>query len=76
LAHGDSVVFYTDGVLEAHAPARPLEPDELTRALAADNRHALAQVAARVEQYGTRGAPDATLRDDIAILALRIAANK
>jgi serine phosphatase RsbU (regulator of sigma subunit) len=76
LAHGDSVVFYTDGVLEAHAPARPLEPDELTRALAADNRHALAQLAARVEQYGTRGAPDATLRDDIAILALRIAANK
>jgi serine phosphatase RsbU (regulator of sigma subunit) len=68
---GDSVVFYTDGVTEAGAPLRILEPDALEALVAAGHGLEPAALAARIE----RAAAEATggeLRDDIAILVARV----
>ena len=68
---GDSVIFYTDGVTEAGAPLRILEPDALEALVAACHGLEPAALAARIE----RAAAEATggeLRDDIAILVARV----
>ena len=68
---GDSVIFYTDGVTEAGAPLRILEPDALEALVAACHSLEPAALAARIE----RAAAEATggeLRDDIAILVARV----
>ena len=71
LQPGDVVVFYTDGVTEAGAPHRMLDPDDL-RALVASSRDlGPAALAARIEAEAVRSA-DGELRDDIAILVARV----
>jgi serine phosphatase RsbU (regulator of sigma subunit) len=72
LRPGDSLVLYTDGVLEANAPKRLLQARQLIRVLA--NGHALeaGELAELLERYSTDGIAASALRDDIAILALRI----
>ena len=68
---GDSVIFYTDGVTEAGAPLRILEPEALEALVAACHGLEPAALAARIE----RAAAEATggeLRDDIAILVARV----
>ncbi len=71
LEAGDTLALYTDGLAEAHAPARMLSPGEMIRALddtapetAGD---AIAALLGLVDL--SRGA-----RDDIAILAVRVRA--
>jgi PAS domain S-box-containing protein len=72
---GDSLVLYTDGVLEANAPDRLLDTPDLIHVLS--DSHALepAELARRLERYGTDGIAASALRDDIAILALRVQAD-
>jgi PAS domain S-box-containing protein len=68
---GDVVVFYTDGVTEAGAPRRIIDPDALATLVAASHGADPAALAARIEQ----AAVDVTggdLRDDIAILVARV----
>ena len=70
LAVGDGLVLYTDGVLDAGAPARTLTPRDLVAVLAGVGRALAAGDGRRDPRRGRRrdGAP----RDDIAILALRV----
>ena len=68
---GDSVVLYTDGLLEAGAPARELTPAQLARALDGCRGDA-GELAALAERAATVGSPTAALRDDIAVLAFSL----
>ena len=68
---GDTVIFYTDGVTEAGAPHRILDPGALESLVASCHGLEPTTLAARVES----AAVDATggeLRDDIAILVARV----
>jgi serine phosphatase RsbU (regulator of sigma subunit) len=68
---GDTVVFYTDGVTEAGAPRRILDPEALESLVASCHGLEPAALASRIE----RSAVEATggdLRDDIAILVARV----
>jgi PAS domain S-box-containing protein len=70
LAHGDAVVAYTDGVLDAGAPERLLRIDALVDLLAQNAGQTapeLAQALERVALEVSGGTP----RDDIAVLVLR-----
>ncbi|MEA2286463.1 MAG: hypothetical protein QOJ21_2506 [Solirubrobacteraceae bacterium] len=70
LGHGDAVVLYTDGVLDAGAPRRPLSIDELLEVVAGAASLPAARTAELVERTAmerSNGAP----RDDIAIVVLR-----
>jgi serine phosphatase RsbU (regulator of sigma subunit) len=70
LAPGDAIVFFTDGLTEAGAPASVWSPAQLDAAVAGA-RH---QTAGGIVDHLTRAALGdvaAPLRDDIALLALR-----
>jgi hypothetical protein len=71
LAPGDLLVTYTDGLTDAAAPARTWAPEDVVHALeAADATNAGSAVAHLVaEALGGVAAP----RDDVALLALRMA---
>lgn len=71
LLAGDSLALYTDGLAEAHAPARMLSPSEMLEALAeAPQESAQETIAALLGLVDLgQGA-----RDDIAILAVRVQA--
>ncbi len=71
LATGDTLALYTDGLAEAHAPARLLSTSEMIEALAGTPPEtAQATIAALLGLVDlSQGA-----RDDIAILALRVTA--
>ena len=67
----DVVVFYTDGVTEAGAPHRVLDPDALRELVASAKDLGPAELAARIESEAVSAA-DGELRDDIAILVARV----
>jgi serine phosphatase RsbU (regulator of sigma subunit) len=71
LGEGDSLALYTDGLSEAHAPARMLDPDEMLAALRrTPPESAQETIAALVGLLDlSQGA-----RDDIAILAVKVGA--
>jgi serine phosphatase RsbU (regulator of sigma subunit)/PAS domain-containing protein len=73
LRPGDTLVLYTDGLTEARAPVGVWNPEELGRAVASlrgrDPQAVADGLLAMAEPDVTRG-----LRDDIAIVALRAAA--
>jgi serine phosphatase RsbU (regulator of sigma subunit)/PAS domain-containing protein len=70
LAPGDTLVLFTDGITDARAPERVLEPEQLHDALrtipAGSAQRVVEQLAAFA--VGKEGTPP---RDDIAVLALR-----
>jgi PAS domain S-box-containing protein len=69
LHEGDAVVLYTDGLSEAGAPARVWAPDELA---AVASRAAGEPASALVERLLEAAVgPLASVRDDVAVLALR-----
>jgi PAS domain S-box-containing protein len=70
LQPGDALMLYTDGVLDAGAPQRPLEPEELVGAAASASRGPAAEMAQAVERAALDRAAGAP-RDDIAIVVLR-----
>jgi serine phosphatase RsbU (regulator of sigma subunit) len=70
LEPGDAVLLYTDGVLDAGAPRRPLEVEELVDVAAAAARAPAAELVRTVEHAALERATGAP-RDDIAIVVLR-----
>lgn len=72
LQPGSTLVLYTDGLLDAGAPRRELTPQELALMLAS---HAAAAPQAIVQQLERLALSSAAgrLRDDVAILAARVA---
>jgi PAS domain S-box-containing protein len=70
LAVGDGLVLYTDGVLDAAAPARTLTGRDLVAVLAASGATSPQAMADAIHDAAVGG--DDPPRDDIAILALRV----
>jgi hypothetical protein len=70
LTHGDGLVLYTDGVLDARAPEAGLTAHDLVALLAAAGAGSPQQVADVLHRAAV-GASQAP-RDDIAIIALRV----
>jgi integral membrane sensor domain MASE1 len=68
---GETVIFYTDGLIDAYAPDRPVAPEELERVLAPCAGQGPADVIAAIER-ALLGDVDAEPRDDIAIVVLRM----
>ena len=70
LAHGDAVIAYTDGVLDAGAPERLLDTPALAELVAARAGRPAAEIAEALERLALEVA-SGTPRDDIAVLVLR-----
>jgi serine phosphatase RsbU (regulator of sigma subunit) len=71
LASGDAMILFTDGLTEAGAPSHVWSPAQLDAAVAGA-RH---QTAREIVDHLTRSAlgdVTAAIRDDIAVLALRV----
>lgn len=68
LAAGDSLIIYTDGLLEAHAPERILPPGALAGLAAGLARQPLPRLVRALESAAL-GSSIEPVRDDIAILA-------
>jgi len=71
LARGDTVVFYTDGLTEAGAPARLVRPHELGALAAPWASWGADAVADRLEAAALAAA-GGDLRDDLALLVLEL----
>jgi serine phosphatase RsbU (regulator of sigma subunit) len=70
LRPGDALLLYTDGVLDAGAPRRPFEVEELVAVACGASRGPAAEMAQAVERAALERANGAP-RDDIAIVVLR-----
>jgi PAS domain S-box-containing protein len=71
LAAGDALILYTDGLTEAGAPKRVWSPLQLDAAVGAA-RHQPARAIVEHLARAALGDPPAPLRDDIALLAVRV----
>ncbi|HEX4760300.1 MAG TPA: SpoIIE family protein phosphatase [Thermoleophilaceae bacterium] len=69
LEPGDTVVFYTDGVTDAHAPERLISHEQLAEGLAECHGQSPPEVATHIESLALGGI-EAPPRDDIAIIVL------
>ena len=69
---GDSLVFYTDGVIEARGPHGQFDDEDLEALLAASAGLDAGALAGRIEAAAL-AAQDGRARDDIAVLVLRAA---
>jgi PAS domain S-box-containing protein len=70
LAPGDTIVFYTDGLLDAHAPRRILGEADVARLLGAAADLAPSTLVSRLHRDATRQS-ETPARDDVAIVAMR-----
>lgn len=73
LTPGDSLLCYTDGLLDAHAPHRSLDPEDLVPVLSKSGNGSLDDMLARLEVEAS-GDLGEGWRDDVAMLALRVEA--
>ncbi|HEY2140571.1 MAG TPA: SpoIIE family protein phosphatase [Solirubrobacteraceae bacterium] len=73
LHDGDTLLLYTDGVSEAGAPEKPLGEDGLSELCANGSSTELSELLLHVERAAV-ARTDGPLRDDIALLGLRISA--
>jgi serine phosphatase RsbU (regulator of sigma subunit)/anti-sigma regulatory factor (Ser/Thr protein kinase) len=71
LLPGDTVLFYTDGVTDAHAPQRQLSQEQLMAALAECRGQSPPEVASHIEAFALGGS-EAPPRDDIAIVVISL----
>jgi serine phosphatase RsbU (regulator of sigma subunit) len=71
LTAGDALILYTDGLTEAGAPKRVWSPAQLDAAVG-DARHQPAHAIVEHLARAALGDPPAPLRDDIALLAMRV----
>jgi serine phosphatase RsbU (regulator of sigma subunit) len=67
----DTLILYTDGLTEAHAPQRIIEDEELCRAAAAAAERSPTEIARALEERLV-GEPTRSARDDIAILSITV----
>jgi PAS domain S-box-containing protein len=72
LSPGDTLVFYTDGVIEGRGADVPFDEDALRELLAQCAGAGADAIAARVEEAAF-AAQEGNPRDDIAVLVLRVA---
>ena len=72
LEPGDTIVFYTDGVTDAQAPHRQLEPEDVGALAASFGELPASELAASLE--GAASPNGASPRDDIAIVVVRVTA--
>jgi serine phosphatase RsbU (regulator of sigma subunit)/PAS domain-containing protein len=72
LSRGDSLVFFTDGVIEPRGAGEALDEARLTELVAACAGREADAIAAEIEQAAVRS-HQGTPRDDIAVLVLRVA---
>jgi PAS domain S-box-containing protein len=72
LERGDTLVLYTDGVTDAHAPERMLSSADLASLLRACRGLDAATIAERIERLAMGDGREEP-RDDVAILVLRLA---
>jgi PAS domain S-box-containing protein len=73
LCAGETLLLYTDGVLEAGAPDRPIGEHGLLELCSAQERLELAELLRRIEQTAVERTAG-ELHDDIAMLGVRVAA--
>ena len=72
LAPGDALFMYTDGVTEAHAPERILEPEDIARLLEDCAGGDAAELVKCIEDAVAAMGSGRPSSDDIAMLALRV----
>ena len=70
LSSGDVVLMYTDGLLDAYAPARAYRTADVAAVLSSCAGLSARETGARIE-HALLDVDDAAPRDDIAILVLR-----
>ncbi|MGN6187598.1 MAG: PP2C family protein-serine/threonine phosphatase, partial [Conexibacter sp.] len=68
---GDTLLLYSDGLLDASAPRRSLEPEELGQLLASCDRSEPDALLAELERRVVERCGGAPQRDDVALLALQ-----
>lgn len=71
LAPGDSLVLYTDGLTEAHAPQRIVTPPELIAELSGYAGRPAAEIVEGIQRMAV-DAEGGEPRDDIAVVVLRV----
>jgi PAS domain S-box-containing protein len=72
LERGDALVFYTDGLTDALAPARIFSEEELLAALADCRGLTAGEIARRLEDVALGGDPRNVPRDDIALVVAKL----
>jgi serine phosphatase RsbU (regulator of sigma subunit)/anti-sigma regulatory factor (Ser/Thr protein kinase) len=68
---GDTVVFYTDGVTDAHAPQRQVSLEQLVEAVRGCKGQSPPELASHIEAFALGGI-ERPPRDDIAILVVSL----
>jgi integral membrane sensor domain MASE1 len=72
LHSGDALMLYTDGLTDAYAPARTLEPDDLASLLASCAGRSASEIADRI-QHAALDDDSKQPRDDVALVVVRLA---
>jgi serine phosphatase RsbU (regulator of sigma subunit) len=71
LSAGDTLIFYSDGLADAHRPGQGYFDDQLPGEVAALARRTPEQILARIQEVAVEFC-QGKLRDDITMLALRV----